>query len=151
MVAGSDPATIHFYNLSGQIFRCFDEFHDEVSDFLGFSHASGRDLIQKHRMFFLGEKTVHLGVDRAAGDRVDLDAARRKFLREGARHGVDAAFGGRIGDFAGSAADAPDGGDIDDLSAVVVDHPGDRKFGAVEDGGEIRGDDPVPVLKAQVL
>ena len=53
-----------------------------------------------------------------------------------------------VGGFHGSADVAPDGGDIDDLSAMVVDHPGDRKFGAVEDGGEIRGDDPVPVLKA---
>ena len=59
---------------------------------------------------------VHFGVNSAAGDRVDLDAARRKFLREGARHGVDAAFGGRIGDFAGSAADAPDGGNIENAS-----------------------------------
>ena len=43
--AGSDPATIHFYDLTGQVIRCFYEFHDEVCDFLRLSHAAGGNLV----------------------------------------------------------------------------------------------------------
>ena len=68
-------------------------------------------------MFFLGEKTVHLGVDRAAGDRVDLDIRRGEFFCESHRESVDAAFCRGICRFTGRAADSPDGGDIDDLAS----------------------------------
>ena len=70
-----------------------------------------------------------------------------EFLGEGHGETVDAAFCGRVGRFAGGTADAPDGGDIDDFSAVVVDHSRNRQLRAVEDRGQVRGEDSVPVLE----
>ena len=53
MVAGSDPAPIHFYDLTGQVIRCFYEFHDEICDFLRFSHAAGGNLVSEHLMLLI--------------------------------------------------------------------------------------------------
>lgn len=137
-----------FYNLSGQVVRSFYELHDEVCDFLRLSHAAGGDLIQEHFMLLIREKSVHLCINGPTGDGVHLDAGGGEFFCEGHGETVDAAFCGGVGRLAGSAADAPDGGDIDDLSAVVVDHSWNRQLRAVEDGGQVCGENPVPILEA---
>ena len=98
-------------------------------------------------MFFLGQESVHLRIDGAAGDGVHLDAGWGEFFCEGHGETVDAAFCGGVGCFTGCTADTPDGRDVDDLSTVIVDHTGNRQLCAVEDGGQVCGEDPVPVLK----
>ena len=63
---------------------------------------------------------------------VDADAAVGNFLRQGAGEGVDGAFGGAVGHFAGGGVAAPDGAEVDDDAFLAGEHLWQHGTGAVE-------------------
>ena len=123
---------------------------DECGDLLRRAKASGGNFLCECKAFLLAEAGVHPGVDRAAGDGVDLDIARRKLLCERARKCVHAAFAGRVGDLAGCPDIAPDRGNIDNLPGLLAHHVRDGKLAGGEYGGQVYTDDTVPFLNIHV-
>ena len=80
----------------------------ELGDFFRGAVASRRDLIFQFPALLRGEAGVHVGIDHAAGNGIDLDVARSQLFCQRACEGVDAALAGGIGDFAGGTDNALD-------------------------------------------
>ena len=95
-----EVAAVEGDDLSGQVVVSGGNLHGKRCHFLRRAEAPGGDFLGELGAFFLGKAGIHLGVDHAAGDRVDLDVARSELLGEGAGEGIDAAFAGGVCDLA---------------------------------------------------
>ena len=107
-----EVAAVEGDDLPGQVVVSGGNLHGKRCHFLRRAEAPGGDLLGELGALFCGKAGIHLGVDHAAGNRVDLDAARCELLGEGAGEGIDAAFAGGVCDLAGGADISPDRGDV---------------------------------------
>ena len=87
--------------------------------FLRLTNTVGWYFASQRLHFLLGEISVHICVNDAAGNGVDLDAAGSQFPGQRPGEGVYAAFGGGVSYFHGGASVSPDGGDVNDFSGMV--------------------------------
>ena len=107
----------------------------ELCNFLRGTHASGRNFFDQSGTFFVAEAAVHIGIDDTAGDGIDLNVARSKFLAKCAGKRIDSAFAGRVSDLTGGTDISSDRRNADDLSAFLLYH---RRYAAAA-GRKYRG------------
>src|ERR1035437_6327382 len=87
----------------------------------------------------------HVRVEEAGGRGGDGDAARPNLAAERLGEADQPRLGGRVVGLAGVAGHAGDARDVDDPAAPRAQHRPQRRPADVERGGEVDGDDVVPV------
>ncbi len=149
-LSGLQESAVEPDDLSGHVGGCVEGVPDHPGCFFGGGEVAGRDLICEGASFFGIEHPVHVGVNDAESDGVDLDIAWSEFFGEGLGQSLDAGFGCGVGCFAGCAASSPHGGDVEYFSGFFGHHMRDGFPAAVKGGGEVGGDQAAPLLIGHV-
>ena len=146
-----NPPTVQSDDLSGQIALFISQVVGQISHLLGLAQTACRDFLNEADKFLVVQEVIHLRINSAAGNGVDLDMAGGQLLGQSFGEGVDAALGSGVCYLAGSAADSPDRGNVYDLSLLLFHHHGHGQPAAVEYRGEIGVHNQVPVLWLHIL
>jgi hypothetical protein len=95
----------------------------------------------------LGQRGAH----EARADRVAGDVHLRHLQRHRLGEADDAVLGGDISGLEGARHQAVGGGDVDDAAMPPRAHAGQRGGDGVEIGGQVDGDDAVPLRRRELL
>src|SRR5882672_980929 len=112
---------------------------------LRFSEAPQGNLLKQRPTLRLGQRSGHVGVDKAGRNAVDGDAAAADLPRERPRHARDAGLRRRIVDLTGVSARTDHRGDVDDAARTRFHHAAQYRLGELEHGFEIGVDHRVPL------